>query len=50
MTNKEASSVAAQAIKSASQRDAASGDGIYLSVITEEGVDIQGFKDFKGLI
>ena len=50
MTNKEASSVAAQAIKSASQRDTASGDGICLAVITEEGVDIQCFKDFKGLI
>tara|TARA_A100001037_G_C15153091_1_gene641005 strand:- start:3449 stop:4177 length:729 start_codon:yes stop_codon:yes gene_type:complete len=50
MSNKEASSVAAQAIKSASQRDTASGDGIYLAIITESGVDIQGQKDFKGLI
>ncbi len=50
MTNKEASTVAAHAIKSASQRDAASGDGIYLAVITEDGVDIEGHKDFKAIL
>jgi len=50
MTNKEATTVAAHAIKSASQRDTASGDGMCLAVITEDGVDIKGHKDFKAFL
>lgn len=47
MTNKKAVKVAANAIRSASQRDTASGDGIYVAVITKKGVEINGYKNFE---
>lgn len=49
-TNEQAISVAAKTIKSASNRDTASGNGIYLAEITDDGVEIQGHKDFDSLL
>jgi proteasome beta subunit len=50
MSNKKAVKVAANAIRSASQRDTASGDGIYVAVITKNGVDIKGYKKFEDIV
>lgn len=38
--------LAARAVKSAIERDTASGDGIYLAEITPDGVEITGHKEF----
>ena len=38
--------LAARAVKSAIERDTASGDGIYLAEITSDGVEITGQKEF----
>ena len=46
LSNDEAMTVAARAVKSAVDRDTASGDGVFLAEITEDGVDINGHKDF----
>jgi proteasome beta subunit len=46
----EARAVAARGIKSAVERDTGSGNGIYLAEITEEGVDIEGHKEFDELL
>jgi len=46
VTNEEALGIGARAVQSAVERDAASGDGVYLAEVTEEGVDIHGHKDF----
>lgn len=46
----EATSVAASAVSAAIERDTASGNGVFLATITEEGVDIQGYKDFDELL
>jgi len=46
LTNEEATRIAARAVESAASRDTGSGDGIYLAEITDEGVDIQGHKEF----
>ena len=50
LSNEAASSVAARAVQSATERDTASGDGIYLARITDEGVDIEGHKEFDELV
>ncbi|MDY6818823.1 MAG: archaeal proteasome endopeptidase complex subunit beta [Halobacteriales archaeon] len=50
LTNDEATGLAARAVKSAVERDTASGDGIYLAEITSDGVDIQGHKDFDDVL
>ncbi|MFB6299831.1 MAG: archaeal proteasome endopeptidase complex subunit beta [Halobacteriales archaeon] len=50
LTNDEATSLAARAVKSAVERDTASGDGIYLAEITSDGVDIHGHKDFDDVL
>jgi len=42
----EAKSVAARAIKSAVERDLASGNGINVCIVTEDGVNITQHKDF----
>jgi len=42
--------IAAQAIQSASERDTASGNGIYLAEITREEVAIEGHKEFDDLL
>ncbi|MFB6252161.1 MAG: archaeal proteasome endopeptidase complex subunit beta [Halobellus sp.] len=46
----EAESVAARAIKSAVERDLASGNGINVCVVTEDGVDITRHKDFAEVL
>ena len=46
----EAESVAAQAIQSAVERDLASGNGINVAVVTEEGVDVSKYKDIDQLL
>ncbi len=50
MSTEEARAVAAHAIDSAMERDTASGDGIFLAEVDEEGVDIQGHKTFEDLL
>ncbi|MFB6353474.1 MAG: archaeal proteasome endopeptidase complex subunit beta [Halobacteriales archaeon] len=49
-TNADAAQIAAQAVKSASERDTGSGDGVYLATVTAEGVDIEGHKDFDEIL
>jgi proteasome beta subunit len=46
----EAKTVAARAIKSAVERDLASGNGINMAVVTADGVDITKYKDFDELL
>jgi proteasome beta subunit len=46
----EAEEVAARAIKSAVERDLASGNGINVAVVTEDGVDVSKYKDIDQLL
>jgi len=46
----EAKTIAARAIKSAVERDLASGNGINVAVVTEDGVDITRHKDFAEVL
>jgi proteasome beta subunit len=46
----EAKTVAARAIESAVERDLASGNGINVAVVTDEGVEITKHKDFDDLL
>ena len=50
LSNDEAAAVAARAVKSAAERDTASGDGVFLARIDEEGVEIEGHKDFDEVV
>lgn len=50
LTNEEAKQVAAQGIVSAVERDTGSGNGIYLAEITEDGVEIEGHKEFDEVL
>ncbi|PSP96272.1 proteasome endopeptidase complex, archaeal, beta subunit [Halobacteriales archaeon QS_5_70_17] len=50
LSNEEAKSVAASAVKAAVERDTGSGNGVYLAEVTEEGVDIHGHKDFDEVL
>jgi proteasome endopeptidase complex, beta component (EC 3.4.25.1). Threonine peptidase. MEROPS family T01A len=50
LSNEEAKTIAARAIKSAVERDTGSGNGVFLAEITDEGVDIQGHKDFEEVL
>ena len=50
LTVDEARSVAARAIQSAVERDLASGNGINVAVVTDEGVDITKHKEFESLL
>jgi proteasome beta subunit len=50
LSNEEAKAVAARAVKSAVDRDTASGDGVFLAEITEAGVDINGHKNFDEVL
>ena len=50
LSNEEAKTVAARAIRNAAERDTGSGNGVYLAEITGDGVDIQGHKDFDDVI
>ncbi|SFR38014.1 MULTISPECIES: archaeal proteasome endopeptidase complex subunit beta [Halorubrum] len=46
----EAKNIAAKAIQSAVERDLASGNGINVAVVTDDGVDITRYKDFDDLL
>jgi proteasome beta subunit len=46
----EAKTVAARAIKSAVERDLASGNGINVAVVTDEGVEISRHKDLEEVL
>jgi proteasome beta subunit len=46
----EAKTVAARAIKSAVERDLASGNGINVAVVTEDGVEVTRHKDFAEVL
>jgi proteasome beta subunit len=50
LSNEEAKTVAASAVKAAVERDTGSGNGVYLAEITDEGVDIGGYKDFDDVL
>ena len=50
LTNDEATTIAARAIESAVERDLASGNGINVAVVTEDGVDVTRHKDFDELL
>ncbi|MFD1686489.1 archaeal proteasome endopeptidase complex subunit beta [Halobellus litoreus] len=50
LTIEEAKKVAARSIKSAVERDLASGNGINVCVVTEDGVEITKHKEFDDLL
>nr|WP_202614574.1 archaeal proteasome endopeptidase complex subunit beta [Halostella litorea] len=50
LSNEEAKTVAARAVKSAAERDTGSGNGVFLAEITDEGVDIHGHSDFDEVL
>ena len=50
LTVEEATTVAARAIKSAVERDLASGNGINVAVVTADGVEISRHKEFDELL
>ena len=50
LTNEEGMQVAARGIRNASERDTGSGNGVFLAEITEEGVEIEGHKDFDEVL
>ena len=49
-SNADAAEVAARAVKSAVERDTGSGDGVFLATITDDGVEIEGHKDFDEVL
>ena len=50
VTIDEAETIAAKAIQSAVERDLASGNGINVAVVTDEGVEITRYKEFDELL
>jgi proteasome beta subunit len=50
LTVADAKAVAARAIQSAVERDLASGNGINVAVVTDEGVDVTKHKEFESLL
>ena len=50
LSNEEAKSVAASAVKAAVERDTGSGNGVFLAEVTSEGVEINGHKDFDDVL
>lgn len=50
LSNDEAKNVATRSVRNAVERDTASGDGVFLAEITEDGVDINGHKDFDDVL
>ena len=50
MSVEEAETVAAKCIQSAVERDLASGNGINVAVVTEDGVDITRYEDISALV
>ena len=50
LSNDEAATVAARGIKSATERDTGSGNGVYLAEITDDGVEIHGHESYDELL
>jgi len=50
LTMDEAVAVGAKAIQASSERDTASGNGIHVTKVTEENVDIVGYKDIEEVL
>jgi proteasome beta subunit len=50
LSNDEATRIAASAVQAAVERDAGSGNGVYLAEITDTGVDIHGHTDFSEVL
>ncbi|SIR15945.1 proteasome endopeptidase complex, beta component Threonine peptidase. MEROPS family T01A [Haladaptatus litoreus] len=50
LSNEEAKTIAARGIKSAVERDTGSGNGVFLAEITDEGVTINGHKNFDDVL
>ena len=46
----EASTLAARAVYAATERDTGSGNGVYLALVTDDGVDITGYDDFDDVL
>jgi len=44
----ESRELAIEAVHAASERDTASGNGVYVAEVTAEGVDIEGYENFEG--
>ena len=47
LLNDEATTIAARAVQSAVERDTGSGNGVFLTEVTGDGVDIHGHTDFS---
>jgi proteasome beta subunit len=50
LTMDEAETIAARAIESASERDTASGNGVHLTRVTQDAVEVVGHKEFEDLV
>lgn len=50
LTMEEGKTVAAKAIKSAVERDTASGNGLHIAEITRNNVDVTSYEDFESLL
>ncbi|MFW6384474.1 MAG: archaeal proteasome endopeptidase complex subunit beta [Halodesulfurarchaeum sp.] len=50
LTMDEAETVAARAVEAASERDTASGNGVHLTRVTREAVEVVGHKSFADLV
>jgi proteasome beta subunit len=50
LTAEEGKTVAARAVKSAVERDTASGNGVHITEITRDSVTTEGYESFEDLI
>jgi len=50
LSNEEARTVAASAVKAAVERDTASGNGVFIATITDEAVETEDHKDFDEVL
>ncbi len=50
LTHEEGIEIATRAVKSASERDTASGNGVTIAEVTEEGVDIHSHEDIEEVL
>ena len=46
----EAETLATRAVYAATERDTGSGNGVYVALVTEDGVDITGYDDFDRVL
>ncbi|PSP93604.1 proteasome endopeptidase complex, archaeal, beta subunit [Halobacteriales archaeon QS_4_62_28] len=47
LSMEEAEDLAIRAVYAATERDTGSGNGVYVAMVTEDGVDITGYDDFE---